>query len=145
MGKKDYDPRMHSTEHLVSGAISRMLGCGRAFTTHIEKKKSKCDFLFGRNLTEEELQHVEAIVNDQIAAGVDVREEELTPDEAARRYNLERLPDGAQSVRIVHIGDFDSCPCIGPHVSNTRELTPVRLISSDCSDGVLRVRFKNRE
>ena len=41
MGEKDYDPVMHTAEHLVNGTIARMLGCGRAFSTHIEKKKSK--------------------------------------------------------------------------------------------------------
>ena len=51
MGEKDYDPVMHTAEHLVNGTIARMLGCGRAFSTHIEKKKSKCDFRFPRNLT----------------------------------------------------------------------------------------------
>ena len=50
MGEKDYDPVMHTAEHLVNGTIARMLGCGRAFSTHIEKKKSKCDFRFPRNL-----------------------------------------------------------------------------------------------
>ena len=48
MGEKDYDPVMHTAEHLVNGTIARMLGCGRAFSTHIEKKKSKCDFRFPR-------------------------------------------------------------------------------------------------
>ena len=59
MGEKDYDPVMHTAEHLVNGTIARMLGCGRAFSTHIEKKKSKCDFRFPRNLTPEELERVE--------------------------------------------------------------------------------------
>ena len=117
---KDYFEPMHSAEHLINGAIARTLGCGRAFSTHIEKKKSKCDF----------------------ASHADVRDEILTAAEAAARYNLSRLPEGATTVRIVHIGDFDSCPCIGAHVSNTAEIPPVRLISSDCADGVLRVRFK---
>ena len=118
MGEKNYDPVMHTAEHLVNGTIARMLGCGRAFSTHIEKKKSKCDFRFPRN---------------------------LSPDEAGARYSLERLPEGAESVRIVHIGDYDACPCIGSHVANTAEIPPVSIISSDCTDGVLRVRFKFRK
>ena len=40
MGEKDYDPVMHTAEHLVNGTIARMLGCGRAFSTHIEKSWS---------------------------------------------------------------------------------------------------------
>ena len=145
MGEKDYDPVMHTAEHLVNGTIARMLGCGRAFSTHIEKKKSKCDFRFPRNLTPEELERVEQTVNSQIAAKLGVRDELLSPDEAGARYSLERLPEGAESVRIVHIGDYDACPCIGSHVTNTAEIPTVSIISSDCTDGVLRVRFKFRK
>ena len=145
MGEKDYDPVMHTAEHLVNGTIARMLGCGRAFSTHIEKKKSKCDFRFPRNLTPEELERVEQTVNSQIAAKLGVRDELLSPDEAGARYSLERLPEGAESVRIVHIGDYDACPCNGSHVTNTAEIPPVSIISSDCTDGVLRVRFKFRK
>lgn len=140
--KKDYFEPMHSAEHLVNGAIAGMLGCGRAFSTHIEKKKSKCDFHFHRNLTPEELEKVERTVNGQIASHAEVRDEILDVRTAAARYSLSRLPDGETTVRIVRIGDFDSCPCIGKHVSNTAEIPPVRLISSDCADGVLRVRFR---
>ena len=133
---------MHTAEHLINGEIARMLGCGRAFSTHIEKKKSKCDFRFERNMTPEELARVEETVNRQIAAAVDIREEILDLNTAAERYSLSRLPEEATTVRIVHVGGFDSCPCIGDHVANTSEIPPVKLISSDWGDGVLRVRFK---
>lgn len=142
MSEKDYDPVMHSAEHLLNGAIARKLGCGRAFSTHIEKKKSKCDFHFGRNLTPDELQSLENSVNEQIASEAEVWDEQLDLKTAADQYDLSRLPDGAEGVRIVHIGSFDACPCIGPHVRNTREIPPLRIISSDWNDGVLRVRFK---
>ena len=66
MGEKNYDPIAHTAEHLVNGTIARLLGCGRAFSTHIEKKKSKCDFHFSRNLTPDELEWVEQQVNEQI-------------------------------------------------------------------------------
>ncbi len=88
---------------------------------------------------------MEQTVNSQIAAKLGVRDELLSPDEAGARYSLERLPEGAESVRIVHIGDYDACPCIGSHVTNTAEIPPVSIISSDCTDGVLRVRFKFRK
>lgn len=140
--KKDYFEPMHTAEHLVNGAIARMLGCGRAFSTHIERKKSKCDFRYGRNLTSEELARIEMEVNAQIAACVDVRDEVMSVREAASRYDLGRLPEGEETVRIVHVGDYDSCPCIGAHVTNTAEIPPVAIISSDCADGVLRVRFR---
>ncbi|MBQ4280054.1 MAG: hypothetical protein IJC16_08910 [Rikenellaceae bacterium] len=140
--KQEYPP-MHTAEHLVSGAVSRMLGCGRPVTTHIERRKSKCDFRCDRNLTEEETRAVEHAVNEAIAAGVDVTAELVSREEAARSFDLGRLPDDAGgTVRIVRVGDFDACPCIGDHVANTREIPPVRIVSSDCTDGILRVRFK---
>ena len=142
MSEKDYDPVMHSAEHLLNGAIARLLGCGRAFSTHIEKKKSKCDFHCDRDLTPDERQWLEKTVNEQIASHVDVWDERMGVEEAASQYSLSRLPDGATEVRIVHIGDYDACPCIGAHVTNTREIPPLRIVSSDWNDGVLRVRFK---
>ena len=142
MGEKNYDPIAHTAEHLVNGTIARLLGCGRAFSTHIEKKKSKCDFHFSRNLTPEELEWVEQQVNEQIAAGLKVHDEILSVEEAATRYSLSRLPEGEETVRIVHIGDYDACPCIGQHVASTSEIPPITRISSDCNDGILRVRFK---
>ena len=95
-----------------------------------------------RNLTPDELEWVEQQVNEQIAAGLKVHDEILSVEEAATRYSLSRLPEGEETVRIVHIGDYDACPCIGQHVANTSEIPPVTLISSDCNDGILRVRFK---
>ena len=92
MGEKNYDPIAHTAEHLVNGTIARLLGCGRAFSTHIEKKKSKCDFHFSRNLTPDELEWVEQQVNEQIAAGLKVHDEILSVEEAATRYSLSRLP-----------------------------------------------------
>ena len=84
--RKTYFEPMHTAEHLVNGAIARMLGCGRAFSTHIEKKKSKCDFHYSRNLTAEELSSIEREVNDQIASGAEVWDD-------ARRGRRTLCPD----------------------------------------------------
>jgi misacylated tRNA(Ala) deacylase len=140
---KEADPRMHTAEHLLSGVLVAMFGMDRPFTTHIEKKKSKADYRFGRTLTDEEARAVEARVNELIVADLPVTEEFLTLDEAGPRYNISRLPDGSgDSVRIVHCGDADACPCIGPHVRTTSECGQFRLISWSHENGALRVRFK---
>lgn len=140
---KDADPRMHTAEHLMSGVLVAMFGMDRPFTTHIEKKKSKADYRFGRTLTEAEAAAVEARVNELIAADLPVTEEFLTLEEAGPQYNLSRLPEGSgDRVRIVRCGDADVCPCIGAHVPSTRACGPFRLISWSHENGVLRVRFK---
>lgn len=140
---KQVDPPMHTAEHILTAAIMKMLGCGRPFTTHLEKKKSKADYRFPRNLTPEEILGLETAVNGIISANVAVTEEFLSREEAAKTYNLERLPEEAgDRVRIVRVGDYDACPCSGPHVRTTGEIGAFRIISSSCEEGALRVRFK---
>ncbi len=137
---------MHTAEHLLSGTLVAMFGMGRPFTTHLEKKKSKADYRFARTLTEEEARSVEERVNALIDADLPVREEYLSREEAAAQFDLSRLPDAAgDSVRVVHCGDADACPCSGPHVASTKQCGRIRLISWSYEDGALRVRFRLEE
>lgn len=141
--RKNYDPVMHSAEHIMNQTMVRMFGCGRAFSAHIEKKKSKCDYHFNRNLTDNELRELERKVNEVIQLNLEVKEEFLHKEDAVKMFNLERLPDDAgDTVRIVRIGDYDACPCIGPHVSSTSQIGQFKVISSSFENGILRVRFK---
>ena len=139
---KSYAPRMHSAEHILNQVMVREFDCGRCFSAHVNKKKSKCDYHFDRALTDYEVKEVEEAVNKAISANLDVTEEMISLEEADRKFNLIRLPDGVETVRIVHIGDFDSCPCIGEHVFNTSEIGKYCMISQNFNDGVLRIRYK---
>ncbi|KJR97602.1 MAG: alanyl-tRNA synthetase [Desulfobulbaceae bacterium BRH_c16a] len=140
--EKSYAPRMHSAEHILNQAMVRKFDCGRCFSAHVNKKKSKCDYHFDRSLTDDEAKVVETEVNKAISANLDVTEEMVSLEGAAGDFNLTRLPDGVETVRIVRIGDYDSCPCIGEHVDNTAEIGVFRIISHDFNDGVLRIRYK---
>ncbi|WP_394713441.1 hypothetical protein [Desulfogranum marinum] len=139
---KSYVPRMHSAEHILNQVMVRKFECGRCFSAHVNKKKSKCDYHFGRELTDVEAQQIEAAVNEAILADLVVGAEMISLAEAAKLYNLTRLPDGAKEIRIVHVGDFDACPCIGEHVKRTSEIGTFLLSSHDFNDGVLRIRYK---
>ncbi|MGE5314290.1 MAG: hypothetical protein ACM3Q4_06330, partial [Acidobacteriota bacterium] len=128
---KNYHPASHTAEHILNQTMNRMFACGRAFSAHIEKKKSKCDYRFVRDLTEEEKGRIEAAVNDVIAQHLDVRERMLTREEASQNFNLSRLPEEAgNQVRIIEVGSYDACPCSGIHVSNTREIGKFSIASS---------------
>ena len=141
--KKQTDSRMHSAEHILNQAMGRLLDCDRCFSAHIERKKSKCDYRFDRSLTDEEIKAIENEVNRVIAADLTISESDLSIDHARERFNLSRLPDDAgDRVRIVSIGDYDHCPCIGVHVTSTHEIGRFRITSSGYENGVLRVRFK---
>ncbi len=142
MGKKDYDPAMHTAEHILNQTMDRMFACGRSFNAHIEKKKSKCDYRFPRPLTVEEIAAVEAAVNGVIAQNLPVSERMVARAEAEKAYFTGKLPaDAGEWIRIVSVGDYDACPCIGRHVSSTSELHGFRLVSTRHENGVLRVRF----
>ena len=62
---------------------------------------------------------------------------------AADIVDLSKLPDDAsETLRIVRVGDYDACACIGAHVGNTREIGMFKIISHSFENGVWRVRWK---
>lgn len=137
------DARMHSAEHILSATMNAMFACGKPFTTHLEKKKSKADYRFHRELTPEESAELERRVNEIIASDLAVTGELLPRAEAQKFIDLGRLPDSAGDiVRIIRIGDYDATPCKGIHVRSTKEIGSFRLVSTSYADGALRVRFK---
>lgn len=141
--KRQPDPRMHSVEHILNQTMDSLYGCGRCFTAHIENKKSKCDYHFDHALTDEEILEIQSRVNNIIESDMPVTESYATKDTAERRYNTEKLPDRVmENIRIVHIGDYDACPCIGEHVSSTGEIGKFRITTTSYVDGQLRIRFK---
>jgi Ser-tRNA(Ala) deacylase AlaX len=82
-------------------------------------------------------------VNEVIGQNLEVKEHFLNLADASKIFNLSRLPeDAGDDVRIVTVGDYDVCPCIGPHVSKTSEIGTFQLISSSCENDILRIRFK---
>lgn len=142
MGKKEHDPAMHTAEHILNQTMDRMFACGRSFNAHIEKKKSKCDYRFHRPLTTEEIAAVEAAVNRVIADNLPVSEHMVDRAEAERAYFTGKLPaDAGERIRIITVGDYDACPCIGRHVRSTSDITGFHILSSRHENGVLRIRF----
>jgi len=140
---KEYPATMHTAEHILNQTMVRMFNCSRSFSNHIEKKKSKCDYHFERDLTQEEVNELQSRVNNVIRQNFDVKEEFIPRKDAAELFDLDRLPDAVgETIRIIKIGDYDSCPCIGQHVNNTAEIGEFSIISRNFEDGVLRLRFK---
>lgn len=140
--KQEYPP-MHTCEHIVNRTMVNLFGCGRAVSAHIERKKSKLDFALPQAPTDEDIARIETTVNETIRRQLPVTTEFITQAEAVGRFDLKRLPDGAsETVRVVHVGDYDECLCIGQHVSNTAEIGTFKIISSDYKEGIFRMRFK---
>jgi len=140
---KNYHPQMHSAEHILNQTMIRMFDCGRSFSNHIEKKKSKCDYHFERDLNQLEIAEIENRVNEVVQNNLEVVEEFYLREEAVEKFNLSKLPDDAgDKIRIIKIGDYDACPCSGLHVNHTKEIGDFKIISTSFDDGILRIRFK---
>lgn len=148
MSVKEYNPAMHTAEHLLNSVMDKMFGCGRSFRSHIEAKKSKCDYRIKRALSKSEILAVERTVNEIIRMNIEVGERFVSRGEADKKYFTGKLPeDAGDTIRIVTVGQFDSCPCIGQHVSKTSEIGTFTITSADFDEGILRIRFilKNHE
>lgn len=142
--KQEYPP-MHTCEHIINQTMIRLFGCGRSISAHIERKKSKLDYRLETCPTEEEVKKLEQTVNEVIAQHLSIITEFITQEEAKGRFDLARLPeDASKTVRVVKVGDYDECLCIGIHVNNTSEIGTFKIISHDWNEEnkCWRIRFK---
>ena len=140
--KQEYPP-MHTTEHVINRTMVNLFGCGRAISAHIERKKSKLDFALQTCPEEADIIRIENIVNEVLRRNLPVTMEFISQEEAIGRFDMKRLPEKAsETVRIVKVGDYDECLCIGQHVKNTSEIGTFKIISHDYKGGIFRMRFK---
>ncbi len=137
------NPAMHTAEHILNQTMVRMFGCPRSKNSHIERKKSKCDYLLQEEPDEATMLEVERIVNEVIDSNLDVKEEFMHINDASGLVDLSKLPeDASEMLRIIRIGNYDICACIGTHVTNTSEIGHFKLLNYDFQEGRLRLRFK---
>ena len=140
--KQEYPP-MHTAEHILNQTMVRMFGCPRSKNAHIERKKSKCDYELAEAPTTEQMAEIERRINEVIDRHLPVTIEFMSREEAAQLVDLSKLPEAAgDTLRIVRIGDYDACACIGAHVSNTTEIGHFKMLTYEFADGRLRLRFK---
>ena len=140
--KAEFEPA-HTAEHLLNATMVKMFGCPRSRNAHVEKKKSKCDYILDAEPTPEQVAEIEAKVNEVISQNLDVTIGFLTREQAESIVDLSKLPeDASETLRIVRIGEYDTCACIGAHVKNTSEIGTFKIISHSYENGVWRLRWK---
>ncbi len=134
---------MHSAEHILNQTMVRMFGCPRSKNTHVERKKSKCDYLLQEAPTAEQIAEIEERVNRVIAQNLPITVSFMSKKEAKGKIDLSKLPpDVTEPLRVVNIGYYDSCACAGTHVQHSGEIGRFTISSSSYSHGIWRVRFK---
>ena len=138
-------PPAHTAEHLLNQTMIRLFGCERSYNAHIERKKSKMSFHLDRKPSRQDEKLIEQEMNRLISEDLPVTFEFASRDELPEGISLERLPDDASdTIRLVRIGDYDVCPCIGKHVRSTAQIGSFEMLGTnwDEHERSFRVRFK---
>lgn len=142
---KEEFPPAHTAEHLLNQVMIHLFGCTRSHNAHVERKKSKMSFILDHKPTRQEEKEIEREMVRLIEEDLPVTFEYVTRDEIPEQVSLDRLPDDAsETIRLVRIGDFDVCPCIGKHVRSTSQIGRFEMLGTnwDEHEHSFRVRFK---
>ena len=154
---KEEFPPAHTAEHLLNQLMMRMFGCERSNNAHVERKKSKITYILDRKPDRKEEKDIEVRMNELIREDLPVTFEYVTrvelegmimeaaPDSPDAKVSLDRLPDNSSdTIRLVRIGDYDVCPCIGKHVRSTSQIGRFELLGTnwDNDKHTFRVRYK---
>ena len=154
---KEEFPPAHTAEHLLNQLMVRMFDCERSTNAHVERKKSKISYILDHRPDRKEERTIEQRMNELIEEDLPVTFEFVTraeleglvmeadPDSPDARLSLDRLPeDASETIRLVRIGDYDVCPCIGKHVRSTSQIGRFELLGTnwDNDKHSFRIRYK---
>ncbi len=128
-GKIDFDERYekmqcHTGEHILSGIIHSLYGLDNV-GFHLGADEVTMDI--SAPLTREQLDKVERLANEVIYKNVEVTATFPTSSELSGMEYRSKL-DLYENVRIVKIGEYDSCACCAPHVKYTGEIGVIKIL-----------------
>lgn len=142
---KEEFPPAHTAEHLLNQVMVQMFGCERSRNAHIERKKSKVSYILERKPDRKQEKAIETRMNELIVEDLPVTYEYVDRNHIPADVKLDRLPDDAsETIRLVRIGHFDVCPCIGKHVRSTSQIGRFELLGTNWDESThsFRIRFK---
>ena len=142
---KDEFPPAHTAEHLLNQTMMRMFGCERSSNAHVERKKSKITYILDHKPGRREEKEIEKRMNELIEEDLPVTFEYVDRDHIPEGISLDKLPDDAsETLRLVRIGDYDVCPCIGKHVRSTSQIGRFEILGTNWDEEkhAFRIRYK---
>lgn len=142
---KDEFAPAHTAEHLLNQTMIRMFGCKRSTNAHVERKKSKITYILDHKPSKKYEKEIERRMNELIEEDLPVKYKFVTRQDIPDNVELTNLPDDAsETIRLVYIGDYDVCPCIGKHVRSTSQIGRFELLGTNWDEQThsFRVRYK---
>ena len=142
---KEEFPPAHTAEHLLNQLMHRMFGCSRSNNAHIERKKSKISYVLDHKPSRREEKAIEDEMNRLIQLDMPVTYEFVNRHNVPEGVDVNRLPeDVGDTIRLVRIGDYDVCPCLGKHVRSTAQIGRFVLLGTNWDEEThsFRIRYK---
>ena len=135
--------RLHTATHLLNAALRKLLSEDIVQKgSNITAERLRFDFNFPRKVERDELDKLEAYVNEAIAAGLDVVEEEMSVEEAKAQGAMGVFDSKyGDVVKVYTIPGYSKEICGGPHAKNTAELGHFKIKKEQSSSaGVRRIK-----
>jgi len=135
--------KLHTATHLLHAALRKVLGDEVAQKgSNITEERLRFDFSFGRKMTKEEVEEVQKLVNEAIAAKAPITMEEMSV-EAAKAQGAIGLFEAkyGEVVKVYTMGQYSKEICGGPHAANTGDLGSFKIQKEESSSaGVRRIK-----
>lgn len=114
----------HTAEHILCGIIHRLFGLDNV---GFHLGDDEVTFDVNGVLDREQLNKVEILANEAVFANLKIDTIFPTPDELSEIEYRAKL-EITEGVRLVRIGDVDTCACCAPHVAYTGEIGMIKIL-----------------
>ncbi|MBT3827529.1 alanine--tRNA ligase [bacterium] len=133
----------HTATHLLQAALVQVLGSGvKQAGSLVEPGHLRFDFTHHKQMSEDQIREVEALVNAKIMENITLNVFETTYKDATERGVVSFFGDkyNPDCVRVIDIGEFSAELCGGTHVNATGDIGVFKIIEEgSLSAGIRRI------
>lgn len=143
VGTTEMTTKYHTATHLLLASLRQFLGDGvHQKGANITDERLRFDFSYPEKMTPEQIQKVEALVNQKIKEDLPVDLQEMRLEDAQACGAMgDFAVKYAEMVKVYKIGDFSNEICGGPHVEHTGVLGRFKITKEESSsEGVRRIK-----